>query len=293
MRFFCASILLISSSLLHAQGRERTFQTDSGTVVIHYFTDGKVSTRAWTYGPDYRQEGKSWAYDHDGKVLVEWSTRRYAGHSSMDCTYHPNGAVNKVEVSTAPDGGIQWYRGTYTFDEHGRQLNFWEQGHDNEGPIPRPNVRVVTSPEMKEPYKQEVVEEQRMFVNEVFVVNPTRSACRVFVTPKQPSPALPGGTYTMAPGDTLRIGMYSMGEVFQGPEPHLTLDINEVELDRRRKVVARTHLDQVQASAEHRRYYYVIVGWTTGKEDEALPDAPTPAKKEKKKRRWLFFGQSS
>lgn len=297
MRLLSTTLLLLSFNLLVAQGKVRSFKADSGTVVIYYFTDGKVSTRAWTHGPECRQEGKSWAYDHDGRVLVEWSTRRYAGHSSMDCTYHPNGAVNKVEVSTAPDGGIQWYRGTYTFDENGKQLSFWEQGHDNEGPIPRLETHIVTHPQVKDPSENEVLEEQRLFINEVFVVNPTRSACRVFVTPNQPSPALTGGAYTMAPGDTLRVGMYSMGEIFQAPDHHLTMDINQVELERRKKVVARTRIDQVQASTEHRRYYYVIEGWITGKENEpqSLPVPTAPGKKgnstkEKKKRRWLFFG---
>ena len=39
MRLFSPLAIVIPFTMLHAQGRERTFNTDSGTVVIHYFTD--------------------------------------------------------------------------------------------------------------------------------------------------------------------------------------------------------------------------------------------------------------
>jgi len=257
MRFPTTLTFLASVTLMHAQGKERTFKTDSGTVVLHYFTDGKVSTKVWTHGPDYRVEGRSWAFDHSGKVLVEWHTRTYAGHSSMDRTYHPNGAVNKVEVSTAPDGGIQWYRGTYTFDDQGKQTGFMEQGHDNDGLIPSPGVRVMMKPEVTVPFKQEEVREQHMFVNEIFVVNSTKWACVLTAKATDPSPGLTGGTFTLRPGDTLRVGMYSKGEVFPPPAKHVTLLAQRPNgKGRKRSPMELVLLQQKQASPEHRKYFY-------------------------------------
>ncbi|MEO8587756.1 MAG: hypothetical protein ABI432_00150 [Flavobacteriales bacterium] len=255
MRLFILSTCLVCVSALHAQGRERTLKTDSGTVVLHYFTDGKVSTREWMDTDD--RWGRSWAYDHTGKELINYQTRRIGGHASVNFSYHPNGAISKAEISDAPDGGIQWYRSTTTFDEHGIQTGFTEQGHDNYGPIPGPGVRVTQQPGVTEPYRQEVVREQHMFVNEVFVVNSTKWACVVTATTKQPSPALTGGTYTLQPGDTLRIGAFSMGEVFEDPAKHMTLLAQRPNGNgKKRSPMEVLLLEQKQAGPEHRKYFY-------------------------------------
>lgn len=256
---------LLLPLLAAAQIGRKELHTDTGTVVLHYFKGGGVSTREWM-DKDQRW-GRSTAYTRDGRVLFEHQTRRIAGHATVHFSYHPNGGISKAEVSEAPDAGIQWYRSTTTFNEAGERTGFTEQGHDNYGPIP--SVTVPTTERVPPPV-QEIVVEQRLFVNEVFVVNPTRYACRVQATPKAPSPALPGGSYTMAPGDTLRIGSYTMGEVFAPWPDHLSLHISQAVLKHKRTAVATTCTDQVQADPERRRYYVVIEGWTkAGKEPKA------------------------
>lgn len=244
-----------------AQIGRKELRTDSGLVVVHYFKGGGVSTKEWM-DKDGRW-GRSWAYRKNGEVLFAGQTRRFAGHASVHFSYHLNGAVSKVETSDAPDGGIQWYRSTTTYDDQGNKTGFTEQGHDNDGYIPRPGTQVRRWPEEPEPPKQETVVEQRMFVNEVFVVNPTKSACRVTAIPKHPSPALPGGMWTLAPGDTVRIGAYSMGEAFPPWEEQLTVDVRKVLRNRKRpalKGLLRT--DTTQPGPEHRRYYLGVSGWS-------------------------------
>ncbi|HRH38049.1 MAG TPA: hypothetical protein PK760_06875, partial [Flavobacteriales bacterium] len=210
MRFPLLFLALFAScGLIRAQGKERTFNTDSGTVVIHYFTNGKVSTKAWM-DKDNRW-GRSWAYKSDGTVIVDHQTRRIAGHASVHFDYHPNGAVSKAEYSDAPDAGIQWYRSTTTFDEQGNQTGFTEQGHDNDGLIPRPELRMTQKPEVTIPQQPETVMEQRLFVTEVYAVNASKYTCRLNVLAKHPGPALENSDHTMAPGDTIRIGMYTTG----------------------------------------------------------------------------------
>ncbi len=173
MRLPISLVLFLTISLLHGQGRTRTVETDSGRVVLHYFTTGQLSTKEWT-DKDGRW-GRSWAYDRSGQEIFSYQTRRFAGHASAHFEYHSNGAVRKVEVSDAPDGGIQWYRSSTTFDTDGNQTGFWEQGHDNDGLIPRVTVRpepTVEQPqELPLPQAQQIVECQKILVNEVFVVS--------------------------------------------------------------------------------------------------------------------------
>ncbi|MBK8497616.1 MAG: hypothetical protein IPL52_02065 [Flavobacteriales bacterium] len=258
MRPIFLLILTVLSIAACAQGRERTFKTDTGIVVLHYFTNGKVSTKAWMDKDD--RWGRSWAYKPDGAVLVEHQTRRIAGHAGVHFTYHPNGAVSKAEYSEAPDAGIQWYRSTTTFDDQGNKTGFTEQGHDNHGIIPGPGVRVTQKPEVTEPYKQEVVREQRMFVTEVFVVNASKYTCRMDVIPKHPSPAMQNSNHTMAPGDTVRVGMYSTGEIYEEAAKHLTLSAKRWSRKSKKQVAYKILREEIAAVQPEARKYYLLIG---------------------------------
>lgn len=256
MRSIFLLLALAFGMTASAQGRERTFKTDTGTVVIHYFTNGKVSTKVWMDADD--RWGRSWAYDASGKEILSYQTRRIAGHASAHFSYHSNGAVSKIEVSDAPDAGIQWYRSTTTYDENGVKTGFTEQGHDNDGIIPGPGVRVTQKPEVTEPYQQEVVREQQMFVTEVFVVHTLNTACFITVKAAQQSPALPDGHYTLLPWDTLRVGSYSMGEVFDLPTAHVTITGEKAQMKRKRTELTTVRTDVIQVSPDHRRCFVVM-----------------------------------
>mgnify|MGYP001600905048 CR=1 FL=1 len=250
MRTTSILFALASSLLLSAQGRESIEQTDTGTVVLHYFTTGQLSTKAWT-DADGRW-GHSWAYDRSGRVIFDRQTRTVGGHASVTYSYHPNGAVSKAEVSDAPDGGIQWYRSTTTFDVEGLQTGFTEQGMGNQGPIPGVGTGVDRKPETLKPVKQEVVEEQRMFTSEYFVVATKR--CHVHLHPEQTSPASPEIDGIQSKGDTLRGGAYSMGEQWEDPLKHVNVTVTSRNGKRAFKVL---RVDTVQVAEDHRRYYVV------------------------------------
>lgn len=246
-------ILLLAgatSLLLSAQGRESIVKTDTGTVVLHYFATGELSSKAWTDADN--RWGHSWAYSQSGQVIFHRQTRKIAGHASVDYRYHPNGAVSRAEFSKAPDGGIQWYKSTTTFDEQGVQTGFSEQGRDNDGPI-RPGIVKPQRPVVKPGTTYETVREQRMFLNEYFVV--ARKNCRVQLRPKQTSPAAKDLDATLLKGDTLRGGAYSMGERFDPPLEHVTVTAT----NRRGKPKFNVkRVDSVQVSPEHRRWYLII-----------------------------------
>ncbi|MCC7502918.1 MAG: hypothetical protein IT229_10340 [Flavobacteriales bacterium] len=261
MRLLLSIPLLLTTSLLHGQGRTRTVETDSGRVVLHYYTTGQLSTKEWT-DKDQRW-GRSLAYDRSGREIFNYHTRWFAGHASAHFEYHPNGAVSKVEVSDAPDGGIQWYRSVTTFDAEGNRTGFSEQGHDNEGLIPRPGT--IVRPVIEQQKVQQVVECQKLFVNEVFVVNPTKWTCKLSVFVKDPSPALTGGTYTIGPKDTLWIGSYTVGERFEAPDAHVQVSVSRLKGKGPYCWMARYRLNEVQVSPEQCRYYWTVHGWTSTK----------------------------
>lgn len=265
MRASLLLLLVLSGTVIRAQGRVRTVETDSGRVVLHYFTTGQPSTVEWT-DKDGRF-GRSRAFKRDGTVIVDHHTRRIAGHASVHFEYHPNGAVSKAEFSDAPDAGIQWYRSTTTFDDQGDRTGFSEQGHDDLHVIPRPGTTFTAPVEPVGPTEDPVREPevaicQKLFVNEVFVVNATRHAARVRVKVTHPSPALGPAAHTLAPGDTVCLGTYTIGETFEGPENHLAVEAMRVMRNRKRPTASgelRTY--EAQVSPEHRRYYMVLSGW--------------------------------
>jgi hypothetical protein len=221
-----------------------------------------VSTKEWRDKAD--RFGRSWAYKRDGSVIFEGGTRRIGGHASVHFSYYPSGAVSKVETSDAPDGGIQWYRSTTTFDEQGNRTSFSEQGHDDRGIIPNPGTWLEPRPsEPIAPARQPAaVSEQRLFVNEVFVVNGTRQAAKVHAAATHPSPALSDSDHTLAPGDTVRLGAYTLGEAFPPPAGHLTLDARRAVRNRSRNgAIGVIKAMEVPMGPEHHRWYLVLTGW--------------------------------
>jgi len=245
----------------NAQARAKTLSTDSGAVVLHYFVSGELSTKEWMDKDD--RWGRSLAWAKDGRELMNYQTRRIGGQASVTFSYHANGGISKAEVSDAPDGGIQWYRSTTTFDENGDRTGFTEQGRDNDGPIPGLDVRVLPAPEVTIPVQLEEVKEQRMFVNEVFLVNPTQWTCKVNILVDRPSPALNGGERTIEPGDTLRIGVYSAGEIFQPPENYVRIAVYRKLRKTGYFKMSHFKTNIEQPSPEHRRYYKVMHGWVS------------------------------
>jgi hypothetical protein len=250
MRITAALFVTLTTLSISAQVGRTELRTDSGLVVLHFFTNGLVSTKEWTDKDD--RWGRSFAYDPDGREIFSYHTRRVGGHASAHFSYHPNGGVRKIEVSDAPDAGIQWYRSTATYDEAGNRIGFMEQRHED---IISPHTTLETPP-------PSVAICQRMFMNEVYLVNATRQAGKARVKALHPSPALRDSEHTLAPGDTVRLGMYSMGETFNAPDKHLSVEVRRALRNRKKPValgVLRT--DPVQVNAEHRRYYLVVRSW--------------------------------
>jgi len=258
MRLLLTSIFMILVIASTAQHDRTELRTDSGLAILHHFANGQISTKEWTDKNGHW--GRSWAYNAQGIELSNRETRRIAGHATVRYSYHPNGAVSTIEVSEAPDGGIQWYRSTSTYDEEGIRTGFTEQGHDNEGHIPRPDLMRID--EQVSPGKVEEVTptEQRLFSTEVYVVNTSRHACRLEIVAKQPSPAMQSGKHTMAPGDTLRLGAYTTGEIYQRATQHVELKATRAHTNPRKRSTFRLLREEVTAVEPGSRKYYLFIG---------------------------------
>jgi hypothetical protein len=261
MRLSTTLFVALSTLTLSAQIGRMELRTDSGLVVLHPFRNGGVSTKEWMDTDE--RFGLTTAYDRSGKEIFRYGTRRIGGHASVNFSYHPNGAVSKAEASDAPDAGIQWYRSTTTFDEQGNQTGFWQQSHED-----LTTLRFHTGPD--EPVLAHC---QKLFTNEVFLVNATRQAGKANVKVLRPSPALKDSEHTLAPGDTVRLGSYSVGERFAAPETELTVDVRRVLRNRRKTAalgVVRTNNGPVNDTTQ--RWYLVVHHWARGLQHPS----PTP-----------------
>lgn len=97
---------------------------NSGTKKICLHSNGKVSSiETWD---KEKREGQFKGYNTEGKVLFDFYLRRFAGHASVYPEYYKNGQISKIEYSSAPDGGIQFYRETITYTENGTVNGGWK-----------------------------------------------------------------------------------------------------------------------------------------------------------------------
>ncbi len=116
-------VFVISQASVFSQ-RKKTKQLvpKVDTLEIKYHKNKNISTEA-RWDKDLRF-GKFKCYDSKGKLLFEYGLRKIAGHASVWAEYYQNGQVRKATLTSAPDGGIQYYHEEYTFDEEGRQTSY-------------------------------------------------------------------------------------------------------------------------------------------------------------------------
>ncbi len=134
-------LILFQSFLAAAQLKcKSTNQSDGSTIKQCFHQNGKISTLE-NWDKDKRF-GTIKGYNNQGKELFSHSLRSIGGHASVSLTYFPNGQVEKVYFSDAPDGGIQFYNSTTRFDDKGNQTEFSETKypHQLELEVPLPDT---------------------------------------------------------------------------------------------------------------------------------------------------------
>lgn len=115
--------------------------------ILHHYRSGQLSCRETFEGPNEGNQGrfrtgKVEVFSRKGELVFEGHRRTFAGHASVDLSFHPNGGVSTIKVSEAPDAGIQWYKAEYTLDTDGNIVNKWETGHDDRTYFPNPGQKI-------------------------------------------------------------------------------------------------------------------------------------------------------
>ena len=236
-----------------AQGRTKTMATDSGVVRLHYFTTGELSTKEWMDKED--RWGRSWAYSRDGRTIIDRQTRKFAGHASVHFDYHKTGGVRRAEIGDAPDGGIQWYRSTTTFDENGDQTSFTEQGHDNDGIIPslrrqaeQPQLpTVVTTPK---PVDR---------TSEVYVANGSSWPVVITVDAKDAALALQGSQFILPPGESVLVATYTDPNDFISPVHKISVTGSVTNRRGKKKTVGVLMMEKRQVDNQRRAWFYHVM----------------------------------
>jgi hypothetical protein len=153
------------------------------------------------------------AFDGHGNSIGKWNLSRMHQYSSVQVSYHPNGAVAKVRYSSHPDGGIQWFRSETGFDSTGKQIAFWEDSHD------RTSTLVVPAPQPPKPGGppvQEIVEEAPLKVSELWLVNTTPDSLHLSV-----KGAGRNFEVHLAPGAWRKLLDWPMPGHFADPKPNI------------------------------------------------------------------------
>jgi hypothetical protein len=206
----------------------------------YYYKKTKKKSGEKCFDKDNRY-GIARVYNDSGRVVYEVHLRRFAGHASVQFSFHDNGAIHKVNYSSAPDAGIQWYRSYHEFSPTGKLINSWEDSHDhrvtridiNPPPIKHETIPPISpkpTPETSLPMptqtpgtQKEVVVCQRMLSNEIWVLNPGNQHIVFKAISKHKSDK--NIETTLRPGETKMIGSYSMGEQFYPPVNLYTFEV--------------------------------------------------------------------
>ncbi|MFN3343829.1 MAG: hypothetical protein ACK40M_14120, partial [Flavobacteriales bacterium] len=246
--------LLLSGILLSgclSSFAQKTQKSD--TLVLHKekYPNGKIS--AYSYILNSTGNGKAVCYDPQGKIMYQGEVSRNHGHRSVYFQHHPNKVVSKIELSSAPDGGIQWYRTYLFFNEQGVLVNKIEDNWDD-------RVTVLTDPgpgkkEEKPTPKQEVVECAVTYSNEAWLVNQTPHPIHVKWIARRDTI-----TKTIQPRDTVFIANLIQAQFFADPYKSASVVVKKVKGKPSKGVrYELIPLSEKQEGKEKKLYYYRVL----------------------------------
>lgn len=106
-----------------AQFNCKTIKDSADKIITYcYHSNKKISTvEMWDIN---KHNGLITGFNATGKEIFKYYLRRFSGHASVHKIYYPNGQIKKIEYSSAPDGGIQFWHIIQKFDENGNQIEY-------------------------------------------------------------------------------------------------------------------------------------------------------------------------
>lgn len=138
---------------------------------LTYFKNTRQISTSYCQVAEHPLRGAATAYDRRGNIIYQRETRRYAGHASVDFTYHPNGAVYTANYSSAPDAGIQWYESTHYFDPAGNLVDVKSRSHEDLLSIQLDTNKTLSNPAVYPSY--EVMKCAEIWVTSLWILNTT------------------------------------------------------------------------------------------------------------------------
>ena len=160
------------------------------TLVLHKekYPNGKLAAYSWILQSTGNGHAACW--DKKGQVMFESDISRNHGHHSVYFEHHENKVVKKIEESSAPDAGIQWYRSYYYFDENGVKTGESHDSHDDRpslyitGPTFTP-TQPQSPPQTQSPTQSPTQTQTQcavIFQNELVVTNQTNFELLLSIT---------------------------------------------------------------------------------------------------------------
>ncbi|HRF80597.1 MAG TPA: hypothetical protein PL070_10975, partial [Flavobacteriales bacterium] len=104
-----------------------------------------------------------------------------------------------------------------------------------------------------------VVPCQRMFVNEVFVVNGSSWPVEITVEPRDPSPALQGSKIVLAAGESRMVGTYSVGETFVSPVQRMKVVGMVTNKRGKQRQVGVLMMEERQVDPQRKAWFYHVM----------------------------------
>ncbi|MGF1585631.1 MAG: hypothetical protein ACFCUM_09940 [Bacteroidales bacterium] len=132
------------------------------SIITRCFHKNRIVSTIEIWDKDIRW-GSIKAYDSSGNEILHYGLRSFAGHASITLSYHPNGQVRKAYYSSAPDGGIQFYKIYHEFNETGEQISFSDFSQPDGHPVlmvPKvnpqmPDIRMHPVKDPPPPYQED------------------------------------------------------------------------------------------------------------------------------------------
>lgn len=240
-----------------------------------YYKSGKISA-SQCFDKDNRW-GEAKVFNTKGEVTYRKELRNVGGHSSVQFTYYDNGGVKKAEWSSAPDGGIQWYRSVAYFAEDGTLQHEDEDSYDRttqltvkpgyttspttktpdkEHPVPT-KPAPPTTPTTPTPSPSETMECAAIYASEYWYINKTKYRIKVvsqhFYYKDQQTTTL------LMPGDTLKGGDLILAQMYDEPSKyyHFTASTISKKTSYKPTIIPRPELAK-EVKVGVKRFYYVV-----------------------------------
>lgn len=223
-----------------------------------YFKNWKISTSK-CFDKNNRF-GKARAYNQKGEKIYERELRTVGGHSSVWFTFYKNGAVQKAEWRSAPDGGIQWYSNITTFAEDGTQLSSVDNNYDDHVTIHQPQIP-IKEPQKPLPIadttkpKSETVVCAVIYSNEFWYIN--HSQQKVIVTAVRNKDEF--FTTVVSKGESVKGGSFILAQQYDTPEKYFNFSVQSLNPKAQQKSTINLLPELTNTIKEGvRRYYYEV-----------------------------------